>query len=519
MAHPIYVLAGQSNARAMRDTLLSVLEAKHGVGGFDLVHVSAPGAPLTYKRADEDWAVESELKQTLRDETVKAARDHPQGEIAGLIWIQGEADTYAIAPAETYGAALELLIADWRTDLRDAAVPLGAEAKVAVARLSDHASGGNTRQNWAELGNQQDGVAARDALIETVNPDSVANAAGFQPDAMFSDGLHYDVAFQAAFAQALIDALAPPAQRPPGTIGTDKDDFIEGTAGADLLRGGAGNDTYVFNHAGDRIDEGTGAGQDTVMSLRDVSLRSLDRDLENIELAGIAPLQAMGNAQANVITGNAGDNRLNGGAGRDDVQGGQGDDLLIDKRGGDRLSGGTGDDIYRLFAPGSRLDELADEGYDRVISEVSLTLRFHSQHIEDLKLVGNGAVDGTGNGLDNILTGNHAANALDGAWGDDLLIGRAGGDRLTGHRGDDVMTGGKGRDVFVFASHHGPGTDRITDFDPNRDQIHLNKDIAPDAFIHRIEANGLRLSWAADKSVLLEGITTFQENAEWLVFL
>lgn len=73
--------------------------------------------------------------------------------------------------------------------------------------------------------------------------------------------------------------------------------------------------------------------------------------------------------------------------------------------------------------------------------------------VENLSLTGSGAIDGTGNVLDNILVGNIGANKL---------YGGDGADRLDGRAGADALTGGLGADTFVFRS--GYGNDVITDF-------------------------------------------------------
>ena len=51
-------------------------------------------------------------------------------------------------------------------------------------------------------------------------------------------------------------------------------------------------------------------------------------------------------------------------------------------------------------------------------------------NIENLTLTGTGAIDGTGNDLNNVLTGNSAANILRGGEGNDTLNGVAGADSL-----------------------------------------------------------------------------------------
>ena len=56
-----------------------------------------------------------------------------------------------------------------------------------------------------------------------------------------------------------------------------------------------------------------------------------------------------------------------------------------------------------------------------MIADRSFSLRYHGQTLEDLKLTGRADLEGTGNGLDNVIRGNRGDNRLDGAWGDDVL--------------------------------------------------------------------------------------------------
>ena len=70
------------------------------------------------------------------------------------------------------------------------------------------------------------------------------------------------------------------------------------------------------------------------------------------------------------------------------------------------------------------MTELAGKGTDTVQSGVNFTL---GAEIENLTLTGT-AINGTGNGLDNVITGNAIANTLDGAAGADSLLGGDGDD-------------------------------------------------------------------------------------------
>jgi len=96
---------------------------------------------------------------------------------------------------------------------------------------------------------------------------------------------------------------------------------------------------------------------------------------------------------ADVVTGNGGDDAVKGGGGDDVIDGGAGDDTLKGEAGDDTLAGGSGDDT----------------------------------------------LDGGGGG-----------DALTGGDDDDILIGGAGNDELTGGGGTDQLIGGSGADRFVF---------------------------------------------------------------------
>ena len=82
-------------------------------------------------------------------------------------------------------------------------------------------------------------------------------------------------------------------------FGEEGDDFLDGGPGNDLLDGGIGNDTYVVGDSFDSIADESGI--DTVQSFIPWTLGA---DLENLTLLGAATL-GVGNAEANVIIGNA----------------------------------------------------------------------------------------------------------------------------------------------------------------------------------------------------------------------
>jgi Ca2+-binding RTX toxin-like protein len=124
------------------------------------------------------------------------------------------------------------------------------------------------------------------------------------------------------------------------------------------------------------------------------------------------------------------------------------------------MSGGAGDDIYVVDNLGDTVNEQSGGGTDLVRSTLTWAL---GANVENLTLIGSAAVNGTGNGADNILNGNASANVLSGLGGDDQLFGLGGNDRLDGGAGADHMSGGVGNDVFLLNVGQVTG-DVIVDF-------------------------------------------------------
>lgn len=197
----------------------------------------------------------------------------------------------------------------------------------------------------------------------------------------------------------------------------------EGTSGADVLTGGAGDDVFIVNHASDQVVEALNGGIDTALSSITYTLAA---NVENLTLTGTNAIDATGNALDNVLIGNAAANRLSGGAGADILRGGAGDDTYIIPAG----VNGTNDLVV----------EAANEGVDSVSSlQVSYTL---SANVENLILSGLGmiALVGNGNELSNRITGNGLANTLNGGAGNDILLGGLGSDTYTFSAGSGVDT-------------------------------------------------------------------------------
>jgi Ca2+-binding RTX toxin-like protein len=85
--------------------------------------------------------------------------------------------------------------------------------------------------------------------------------------------------------------------------GGSGNDFLDGGAGADSMSGGFGDDTYVVDAMGDAVAEGTGQGDDLVLSSVTYTLGT---NVERLTLTGEAAVNGTGNSLANALTGNGG---------------------------------------------------------------------------------------------------------------------------------------------------------------------------------------------------------------------
>lgn len=121
--------------------------------------------------------------------------------------------------------------------------------------------------------------------------------------------------------------------------GNGLNNILTGNDGSDTLSGGAGNDTYYIQNAGDRVVETSGQGRDLIISSVTYSL--VGRTVEDLTLNGTGNLDATGNSLGNTLVGNDGNNVLNGLAARD------------------VLTGGLGADTF-LFEMGSGMDTITD---------------------------------------------------------------------------------------------------------------------------------------------------------------
>jgi Ca2+-binding RTX toxin-like protein len=111
-------------------------------------------------------------------------------------------------------------------------------------------------------------------------------------------------------------------------LGFDGNDTLIGGSGGGFneMYGGRGDDLYIVD-AGDTLIELAGEGIDTVQTTNGGF--TLAANIENLTYMGPGNFAGVGNAEANVITGGAGNDTLAGRGGDDTLIGGHGDDLVL----------------------------------------------------------------------------------------------------------------------------------------------------------------------------------------------
>jgi serralysin len=132
--------------------------------------------------------------------------------------------------------------------------------------------------------------------------------------------------------------------------GNAGNNLLNGAAGTDTVIGGAGNDTYFVDNTCDVAVELANEGTDAVFASVNYILPA---NVEALVLQGSGDLSGTGNALANNIYGNSGNNALDGGASADVLQGNGGDDTFVFD-----VGQGNGDTVVDFIGNGAALGDL-----------------------------------------------------------------------------------------------------------------------------------------------------------------
>jgi Ca2+-binding RTX toxin-like protein len=246
---------------------------------------------------------------------------------------------------------------------------------------------------------------------------------------------------------------------------------LSGGGGDDLLIGGPGDDTFLFD-ADEVLGTDTvtgGGGTDTldfsattaalVVDLgRTGTAQTVVAGRLALILTGIDIENIIGGAGDDILTGNALANRLTGGPGSNILAGRAGDDIYAYATDLPHATAPGGRDVI-IEDPGEGTDtidfsatrtlpvalDLAVTGIQRVNAHLRLEVRDSAFGPGEIEILIGGDQNDT-------LAGNDFANTLVGGPGDDHLYGGGGDDILDGGPGNNFLDGGPGIDTLAASA-------------------------------------------------------------------
>ncbi|WP_068114322.1 calcium-binding protein [Tropicimonas marinistellae] len=429
-ATPIVIIAGQSNAALT--PLPAAAAERLGEMGALVVHHAISGSPLSADRDifdTGDWEASgaegsgehlADLQARIDALVNPGGKGHIEGAyVAGMIWVQGEADSIARDASADYAENL--------AQLHTALVARYGTHDMVVSMLSDAAS--EARQEGifnpvkeagvAVIRQAQAAVADADATVTALDPDTLGASLGLTVAEMFrSDLTHYSEAFGAELGRALaaeFDLSGTASVQ----VGTEHEDWftVSENSPVQQLIGFNKNDTADFSGLGFAVAVETYLGECSHATARDMPGK-LDVSMLRVEtLVGTAfdDMFRLGDTCRKVEAG-GGRDRVVGSARNDNLKLGTGNDVANGKAGDDAMRGEDGDD------------------------------RLH---------------------------GGAGADKLIGGAGNDVLRGGADADWLYGGDGSDVLRPGEGADTIVWRARE-TGRDVLIGFEQGKDRLAID---------------------------------------------
>jgi Ca2+-binding RTX toxin-like protein len=346
----------------------------------------------------------------------------------------------------------------------------------------------------------RNGAAIEGATLTTLRLGAEDLGAAIAVQISYRDGLgSLETVTSPQSAPVLLPVQAPANQ--PLVLGGAGRDFIQLGGGTDTVRGLLGDDTLFGTDADELLDGGD--GHDVLLGFEG----------DNTVFSGAGDDYVATRLGNDLVWGSLGNDTLFVSGGDDTVGGGEGDDRIGAGDGDDRAWGGLGNDTV-FGAPGA--DRIAGApGHDALWGGDGHDVIFGA--------AGRDSIAGAA-GNDTLWLGEGADRAF-GSYGDDLILGGAGDDTIYGGAGADTVDAGSGADLIfgvggadLFVFRAGDGADRILDFTPGEDHIHV-KIQGVGFFDLQIAATetGARVVWETG-SVVLDGVPAESLGEEDFLF-
>ncbi|MCY7368017.1 MAG: hypothetical protein LH474_07680, partial [Chamaesiphon sp.] len=253
--------------------------------------------------------------------------------------------------------------------------------------------------------------------------------------------------------------------------GTANADDIRGGSGNDIINAGAGDDTLTDGGGVDIIDGGVGDDNITINISSNTGANNIDlnnasntlangTELRNIERfntittgAGNDTITAKTGSYDDIINSGAGDDTIDAKDGTNTIDSGDGNDTIRTGIGADNITTGAGDDTIFSSAKGADSIDAGVGGTDTLTIDYSGTRAGGIQYVA-YNAAGSGsirALNAAATAFDTVsysnieklnITGTANADDIRGGSGNDIINAGAGDDTLTDGGGVDIIDGG-----------------------------------------------------------------------------
>src|SRR5450631_1622299 len=270
--------------------------------------------------------------------------------------------------------------------------------------------------------------------------------------------------FQNADASALSSAVSITGSVGANIItGGAGNDTIDGGGGADVIAGGTGDDTISYHGTEISVDGGTGT--DTLIVAAGSSVTAVNfsvaagadqttgdtvsvTNFENLDASALnSALLVTGSSSANTITTGSGNDSIDGGGGADFISAGGGNDTVSYYGTEASIDGGAG--INTLLLRAATTVNLGNT--DQTTGDLTTVAGFQNVDASSLS----SAVSITGSSAANVITAGSGNDTIDGAGGADAINAGGGNDTVTYHGTETTIDGGAGSDTLVLAASGG----------------------------------------------------------------
>jgi len=208
---------------------------------------------------------------------------------------------------------------------------------------------------------------------------------------------------------------------------------VTGSAFADNLTGGSGDDTFVDVVGADTVNGGNGT--DTIrLTATSADLNAMTNfRLSNVEAVDASTAAAgvtvslLNQTESIAITGSSFADTITGTSSADVINAGAGDDTVVGVVGADTVNGGAGTDSIRLTATSNDLNAMSNARLSNVESI-------------DASTAGSGVTVSLANQSEGFtITGSAFGDTITGSGGDDTIVGIVGTDTVDGGNGIDTI--------------------------------------------------------------------------------